>query len=111
MHLRTDGGGIGSQLLGGEKHSHSKHVCTPQLILRLLQKYGNVAFDSSQKAVLTTCVLRRKPNLSPGSLAAGTVAKKDDGAEEGFISCCFSFTIRRDKWGIPTMIVGNFIRC
>ncbi|TFL07689.1 hypothetical protein BDV98DRAFT_558309 [Pterulicium gracile] len=75
------------------------------------EKYGNVAFDSSQKAVLTTCVLRRKPNLSPGSLAAGTVAKKDDGAEEGFISCCFSFTIRRDKWGIPTMIVGNFIRC
>ena len=31
--------------------------------------------------------------------------------EESFISCCFSFTIRRDKWGIPSMIVGNFIQC
>ena len=31
--------------------------------------------------------------------------------EEGFINCCFSFTIRRDKWGIPSMIVGNFIKC
>ena len=31
--------------------------------------------------------------------------------EEDFINCCFSFTIRRDKWGIPSMIVGNFIRC
>ena len=30
--------------------------------------------------------------------------------EEGFINCCFSFRIRRDKWGIPSMIVGNFIK-
>ena len=29
--------------------------------------------------------------------------------EEFFISCYFSFTIKRDKWGIPSMIVGNFI--
>jgi len=31
--------------------------------------------------------------------------------EEGFINCCFSFTIKRDKWGVPSMIVGNFIKC
>ncbi|KAF5386788.1 hypothetical protein D9615_002158 [Tricholomella constricta] len=37
--------------------------------------------------------------------------EEEEGAEEGFINCCFSFTIRRDKWGIPTMIVGNFIKC
>ena len=30
--------------------------------------------------------------------------------EEALIACCFSFTIRRDTWGIPSMIVGNFIR-
>ncbi|KAF8636301.1 hypothetical protein AX17_003642 [Amanita inopinata Kibby_2008] len=82
------------------------------------EKYGNVAFDSSQKAVLTSCVLRYKPVLSTGSTSP-TVAKnkafetqQQQGAtEEGFINCCFSFTIRRDKWGIPSMIVGNFIRC
>jgi hypothetical protein len=63
------------------------------------QKYGNVAFDSTQKAVLTSCVLRFRP---AGASGAG---------EDGFINCCFSFTIRRDTWGIPSMIVGNFIRC
>ncbi|KAJ6520443.1 hypothetical protein C8R45DRAFT_806966 [Mycena sanguinolenta] len=87
------------------------------------EKYGHVAFDSSQKAVLTSCVLRYKPVL-PSSRAlpnaASEVAAKAVAAaeqpqsaaqEEGeFINCCFSFTIRRDKWGIPSMIVGNFIR-
>jgi len=44
------------------------------------QKYGHVAFDSSQKAVLTSCVLRYKPVLKLGTsspviskaVAAGT---------------------------------------
>ncbi|KAG6811297.1 hypothetical protein H0H92_008092 [Tricholoma furcatifolium] len=114
------------------------------------EKYGHVAFDSSQKAVLTSCVLRYRPspattsglgaggltsspnrlltgNLNPnpqkGTISSTVAAaaagdeevKKEEvdvvQTEEGFINCCFSFTIRRDKWGIPTMIVGNFIRC
>lgn len=25
--------------------------------------------------------------------------------EKSFIGCCFSFTVRRDKWGIPCMIL------
>ncbi|KAK7453433.1 Transcription factor [Stygiomarasmius scandens] len=156
------------------------------------EKYGTVAFDSSQKAVLTSCVLRYKPKLesfasfasrnggsginarnqdkytTPNTYGAystypapmmppttvlartgmttklwasasasqhsysphesGTNALPADEAagappsarehrggpvptEEGLISCCFSFTIRRDKWGIPSMIVGNFVRC
>jgi hypothetical protein len=68
--------------------------------------------------VLTSCVLRYKPRLlNPGGATGspGKLKAEDDPAahanEEGFINCCFSFTIRRDKWGIPTMIVGNFIRC
>lgn len=78
------------------------------------EKYGNVAFDSTQKAVLTSCVLRFKPRITQG---AGAVTPGPTGldtatpSEEGFINCCFSFTIRRDTWGIPLMIVGNFIRC
>ncbi|THH21384.1 hypothetical protein EW146_g133 [Bondarzewia mesenterica] len=63
------------------------------------EKYGNVAFDSTQKAVLTSCVLRFKPMISAASgtstpgrrLQLGTAPN-----EEGFINCCFSFTIRRD---------------
>jgi len=81
------------------------------------EKYGHVAFDSSQKAVLTSCVLRFKPLINTHSEAAassvvrGSKKQQELPNEEGFINCCFSFTIRRDKWGIPSMIVGNFIKC
>ena len=42
--------------------------------------------------------------------SAPTMPKRDSA---GFveIKCCFSFTIRRDQWNIPTMIVGNFLPC
>ncbi|KAK7682747.1 hypothetical protein QCA50_014130 [Cerrena zonata] len=78
------------------------------------EKYGHVAFDSNQKAVLTSCVLRFKPALpTHGSTSPTTVrGRESEGKpEERFISCCFSFTIRRDPYGIPTLIVGNFIKC
>ncbi|KAG7662644.1 RDS2 [[Candida] subhashii] len=54
------------------------------------EKYGAIAFDKGQKAVLTSCNLRTK-----------------DGVKRK--SCCFSFTIRRDRYNIPSCIVGNFI--
>jgi len=81
------------------------------------EKYGHVAFDTSQKAVLTSCVLRFKPVLSaagttsPGNSRRQKRRREESRNEEGFINCCFSFTIRRDKRGIPSMIVGNFIKC
>ncbi|KAL0078971.1 Zn(2)-C6 fungal-specific transcription factor [Phycomyces blakesleeanus] len=56
------------------------------------EKYGNIAFDPGQKAVLTSCLL-----------------KSPDPENTSVISCCFSFTIRRDKYNIPTVIVGNFL--
>ena len=74
------------------------------------QKYGHVAFDSTQKAVLTSCVLRYKPLINTSS-ERKKLGGEDTPSEEGFVNCCFSFTIRRDKWGIPSMIVGNFIKC
>ncbi|KAI8334304.1 hypothetical protein BC941DRAFT_504233 [Chlamydoabsidia padenii] len=54
------------------------------------EKYGNIGFDARQKAVLTSCLIRhqKKPMV---------------------MSCCFSFTVRRDKYNIPTIIVGNFL--
>ncbi|KAI8646910.1 hypothetical protein BD408DRAFT_409417 [Parasitella parasitica] len=56
------------------------------------EKYGAIAFDPGQKAVLTSCLLK---NQNPENTRV--------------ISCCFSFTIRRDKYNIPTVIVGNFL--
>lgn len=54
------------------------------------EKYGAIAFDKGQKAVLTSCNLRTKDGLKRKS-------------------CCLSFTIRRDRYNIPSCIVGNFI--
>ncbi|CAG8713143.1 5585_t:CDS:2, partial [Dentiscutata heterogama] len=45
------------------------------------EKYGNIAFDAGQKAVLTSCLLKG-PDQDPQNVT----------------SCCFSFTIRRDKY-------------
>ncbi|KAJ5463936.1 hypothetical protein N7475_007071 [Penicillium sp. IBT 31633x] len=57
------------------------------------EKFGAIAFDNTQKAMLTSCTLK-SPN--PNSTSDG-------------ITCCFSFTIRRDNHNIPSLIVGNFL--
>ena len=46
------------------------------------QKFGTIAFDTSQKAMLTSCHLKNP----------------DPNAAEKLIYCCFSFTIRRDSY-------------
>ncbi|KAJ5925072.1 hypothetical protein N7454_007711 [Penicillium verhagenii] len=55
------------------------------------EKFGAIAFDNTQKAMLTSCTL-----------------KCPTGSGEG-IQCCFSFTIRRDNHNIPSLIIGNFL--
>ncbi|KAL8960327.1 MAG: hypothetical protein Q9193_002951 [Seirophora villosa] len=50
------------------------------------EKFGTIAFDNSQKAMLTSCSLKN-PNLK---------------FNEPGIRCCFSFTIRRDTYDILT---------
>lgn len=44
------------------------------------EKFGAIAFDQSQKAILTSCTLK---NPDPNS-------------KDPLLRCCFSFTIRRD---------------
>lgn len=65
-------------------------LMTEESSVNYWEKYGSIAFDKTQKAVLTSCNLRSK-----------------DGRKRR--SCCFSFTIRRDRYNIPSCIVGNFI--
>ncbi|AMD19786.1 HCL365Cp [Eremothecium sinecaudum] len=65
-------------------------LMTEESAVNLWEKYGAIAFDKGQKAVLTSCKLRTK-----------------DGRKRR--ACCFSFTIRRDRYNIPICIVGNFI--
>ncbi|TIB89055.1 hypothetical protein E3Q19_03156 [Wallemia mellicola] len=54
-------------------------------------KYGQLAFNPESKGVLT----------------AGSLVNMQNGSN---IACNFSFNIRRDHYGIPLMIVANFMR-
>lgn len=85
------------------------------------EKYGNIAFDVGQKAVLTSCVLinqsilsrshkRKRNQASSEATLAGVGGPKKKVPEEAMVSAAFSFTIRRDSYGIPSMIVGNFLK-
>lgn len=60
-------------------------------VINYWEKYGNIAFDNGQKAVLTSCLLKNPDTVnSPNS----------QGGKGGVINCCFSFTIRRDKYNM-----------
>lgn len=65
-------------------------LMTEESAVNFWEKYGAIAFDKGQKAVLTSCNLRTR-----------------DGRKRK--ACCFNFTIRRDRYNIPSCIVGNFI--
>ena len=62
------------------------------------EKFGAIAFDGSQKAILTSCALK-KATADDGKGDEGKVPKaqsKDKKKGGETVKCCFSFTIRRD---------------
>lgn len=67
------------------------------------EKYGNIAFDAGQKAVLTSCVLR-----APDEEGATENSNGEGGSKKKEVQCCFSFTIRRDKYNIPLLVSVHF---
>jgi len=58
------------------------------------EKFGAVAFDWSQKAVLTSCSLMKLKSEGEGEEEGG--GGKAGRKNEETVKCCFSFTIRRD---------------
>jgi hypothetical protein len=56
------------------------------------EKFGAIAFDQSQKAILTSCSLKSPETETDTN--GNTVALNVKGKEG--VRCCFSFTIRRD---------------
>ncbi|KAF1997926.1 hypothetical protein P154DRAFT_440252 [Amniculicola lignicola CBS 123094] len=67
-------------------------IAEPSLV-SYWEKFGAIAFDHTQKAILTSCSLK---NPDPTS-------------KDPEIKCCFSFTVKRDAYNIPALIVGNFL--
>lgn len=68
-------------------------ILTEESLVNYWEKFGAIAFDQTQKALLTSCSLKNP----------------DDQSKDPMIKCCFSFTIRRDDHKIPSLIVGNFL--
>lgn len=60
-------------------------------VINYWEKYGNIAFDNGQKAVLTSCLLKNPDTANSPTSPSGRA---------GVINCCFSFTIRRDKYNM-----------
>jgi len=63
------------------------------------EKFGAIAFDQSQKAILTSCTLKN-PNddVDKDKDKNGTEDEKNGKKKVAGVltKCCFSFTIRRD---------------
>ncbi|PQE09148.1 hypothetical protein CJF32_00010361 [Rutstroemia sp. NJR-2017a WRK4] len=55
-------------------------ILTEESLVNYWEKFGAIAFDMTQKALLTSCSLKNP----------------DDKSKDPTIKCCFSFTIRRD---------------
>ncbi|RDW75569.1 transcription factor Zn cluster transcription factor-like protein Rds2 [Coleophoma crateriformis] len=68
-------------------------ILAEQSLVNYWDKFGAIAFDQEQKAILTSCLLKNP----------------DDQSKDPTIKCCFSFNIRRDDHKIPSLIVGNFL--
>ncbi|KAJ3170084.1 hypothetical protein HDU87_008859 [Geranomyces variabilis] len=85
-------------------------LMTEESAVNYWEKYGDVAFDPGQKAVLTSCVLVDPATTTTTAVAQnGDVAKPGSSASPEQRPCCFSFTIRRDEYNIPLLIAGNFL--
>jgi hypothetical protein len=65
-------------LLQGKIAIHE--ILTEESLVNYWEKFGAIAFDMTQKALLTSCSLKNP----------------DDKSKDPTIKCCFSFTIRRD---------------
>ncbi len=91
------------------------------------EAYGKTAFDGGLLSTDVSCTLKIPLSLTRGEYPPGELARDGDlngheakdgasvpvatAVKEGYreIKCCFSLTIRRDAWGIPVAIMGQWI--
>ncbi|KAF7196858.1 Zinc cluster transcription factor acuM [Pseudocercospora fuligena] len=95
-----------SDLRDGKMAIHE--IIAEDSLVSYWEKFGAIAFDQSQKAILTSCALKRPAGLTGSPAKNGSSGGEFTGPMET-TKCCFSFTIRRDTHNIPSLIVGNFL--
>ncbi|CED83301.1 Zn(2)-C6 fungal-type DNA-binding domain [Phaffia rhodozyma] len=113
-------------------------LMTEDSAVNFWEQYCAIGFDTSRKAVLTTCTLCPPARLlkrNAAALAAANAMNSMSGSSSNTtntagnilgpggssstpvlrrtgkeISCCFSFTVIRDQWGIPLGVSGQVMR-
>lgn len=81
-----------SHLRDGKMAMHE--IVKEDSLVSYWEKFGAIAFDQSQKAILTSCTLMRPAKRKDDS--DGDDAGKEQKEKMEAVRCCFSFTIRRD---------------
>jgi len=78
-------------------------------VVEFYEQFARLAFGDSRGAVMTTCkVLTYQTPLEDGDGKEGVVRKSGGLAgKEGKVDCAFCWTIKRDVFDIPMLIVGN----
>lgn len=78
-------------------------------VVEFYEQFARLAFGDSRGAVMTTCkVLTYQAPLEDGESKDGVMRKSGGLAgKEGKVDCAFCWTIKRDVFDIPMLIVGN----
>ena len=84
-------------------------------VVEYFEQFSQHAFGDTS-SVVTSATLRLGHGSSKAVGGGGGDEKKqkkrdDDGDDQGTVNCAFCFTIKRDVFDIPMMIVGNFLPC
>ncbi|RPB13647.1 hypothetical protein P167DRAFT_544625 [Morchella conica CCBAS932] len=115
--------------LGGQKKPvFLAELLDDESVVEFYEQFARLAFGDSRGAVMTTCkVLKYRPPR-PQKQPNGSGAKAENGdsdgdavgnrgpkgmdglgAKDGKVECAFCWTIKRDVFDIPMLIVGNFL--
>lgn len=80
-------------------------------VVEFYEQFARLAFGDARGAVMTTCkVLTYQAPMEEGEEGKeGNVVRKSGGlaGKEGKVDCAFCWTIKRDVFDIPMLIVGN----
>ena len=78
-------------------------------VVEFYEQFALLAFGDSRGAVTTTCKVLTYQALPEDGDAKDGIARKSGGlaGKEGKVDCAFCWTIKRDIFDIPMLVVGN----
>jgi len=104
------GGGAGSGLGGMKKPVFLAELLDDESVVEFYEQFARLAFGDARGAVMTTCkVLKYRAEKDDSKKDGVREARGMDGlgAKDGKVECAFCWTIKRDVFDIPMLIVAN----